>query len=575
VHVIATAGHVDHGKSTLVRALTGTDPDRLDEEKRRGLTIDLGFASTTLPSGAVIAFVDVPGHVRFLRNMVAGIGAVEACLFVVDATEGWKPQSAEHLAILEMFGLERGVVALTKRDIADEDRRERSRAEIDEALHGTFLAGADVIECDGISGHGLGLLRNALTTLTQSAPSPPDRDRPRLWVDRSFAARGAGTVVTGTLTLGSVATGDELMAVPGQRRVRVRALQSLHTAQAMVGPGSRVALNLLDVRHDQIGRGTALVRPGQWHLTDTVDASLRVLDSVDHPVSRRGSFLCYLGTGEHAVQLRVLSSEQVAPGGTGAVRLHLPTALPLLPGDRYLLRDSGRSETLGGGEVLDVDPVLPAARARPDRSIDRVVAERGWVDSGELERLTGEAIPARVGRWVVSEAARASAEHAAREAVRDAGPLGLDLATLDERQRAVLATLAEVTVAAGRATFDRADDDLARHPYLEELRRRPFAPPPPSAVGADELRELQRRGLVVGENGVYFAAEAVEQAAEIIAERLEDQPEGMTVAEVREALQTSRKYAMPLLARLDATGRTRRRGDVRIAGPRLRDRGVR
>ena len=570
MHVVATAGHVDHGKSTLVIALTGMDPDRFTEEKERGLTIDLGFAWTALPSGRELAFVDVPGHVRFIKNMLAGVGAVDACLFVVAATEGWKPQSEEHLRILELLGVESGLVALTKVGDLDADDVELRRIEVGERVEGTFLAGADVVAVDAVAGTGVDELRAALDRVLAATPTAVDRGRPRLWVDRVFAARGAGTVVTGTLAGGSFRVGDELEVAPAGIAVRVRGLQSHQRDRQTVGPGHRVAVNLSGVGHDRLARGDALVRPGQWVATTTIDCELAVLATLDHDVSRRGAFQAYLGSGEHAVRVRVLGAEAIPPGGTGFVRLHLPTALPLLPGDRYVLRESGRAETVGGGEVLDVAPVLAAAHARPSRSVERVIAERGWVEAAELERLTGERRESVVGRWVADPHAVEQAVHRVRTMVDDAGPLGLDVSTLSERDRAVLETLDDVTVTAGRARPASAgDDDLAAHPWVQALAASPFTPPPPDGVGREELRELTRRGLVVERDGCWFAASAIDEAARVVAKLLAASPEGVTVAAVRDALGTSRKFLLPLLGRLDATGVTRRRGDLRVPGPRL------
>ena len=579
MHVVATAGHVDHGKSTLVLALTGMDPDRFAEEKSRGLTIDLGFAWATLPSGRELAFVDVPGHVRFLKNMLAGAGAVDACLFVVAATEGWKPQSEEHLRILELLGVEHGVVALTKVGLVDDEWRELAHLELADHLAGSFLAGAEVVDVDAVAGTGIDQLQEALDRLLAHTPTAADRGRPRLWVDRSFAAKGSGTVVTGTLAGGAIAVDDELalvstMAGPvggASRRVRVRGLQTHKATLARAGPGRRLAVNLTGVHHDQVVRGDALVRPGQWAPTRRVDCSLSVLAALDHEVSRRGAYQAYVGSGEHPVRLRVLGAEALAPGSSGLVRLHLPVALPLLPGDRYVLRESGRGETVGGGEVLDVAPVLPAVRARPSRSVERVVAERGWVEADVLERLTGERRqPTLGGRWVVDPAALAAAQERVREAVAAAGPLGLDVATLDERDRAVLDTLEGIVAEGGRAKpAGAAADPLADHPYLAALEAQPFSPPPPDAVDRDELRELARRGLVVQREGVWFSPWALDEAARIVARLLASSPEGVTVAQVRDALGTTRKYILPILAHLDASGVTRRRGDLRIGGPRL------
>jgi selenocysteine-specific elongation factor len=570
MHVVATAGHVDHGKSTLVLHLTGTDPDRLAEEKARGLTIDLGFAGATLPSGRRMAVIDVPGHVRFLKNMLAGLGAIDACVFVVAASEGWKPQSEEHLRILDVLGVGHGLVALTKVGIVDDDLRELARLEVEEAVAGTFLEGAPIVAVDAPTGEGLDDLRRALDELLARTPTAADLGRPRLWVDRSFAPAGAGTVVTGTLAGGPVAVDDELLLAPGGRLVRVRAIQRLHEQVERLEPGNRTALNLVGVAHTEVERGDVLVREGQWHHTRTVDASLRVLDGLGHPVSRRGAYLAYVGSGEHPVQVRVLGPSAIDPGDTGAVRLHLPRPLPVLPGDRYVLRDAGRGETVGGGEILDVDPVLRASRAAPDRRVERVVAERGWVEADRLRLLTGQDVAPDLGRWVVSPAAREEAAARVEARLAEAGPLGLDLASLDERDRAVAETLDDVVIDAGSLVGADAVDPLAGHPWLEALDAEPFTPPPPPPdLTRNEIRELVRRGAVVEVDGVAFGAPAVERACDVVRTLLDEHPDGVTVAQIRDRLGASRKFVLPLLAHLDGTGRTRRRGDLRIAGPRL------
>ena len=289
MHIVGTAGHVDHGKSTLVRALTGTDPDRLAEEKERGLTIDLGFAFCALPSGRQVSFVDVPGHIRFVKNMLAGVGAVDASLFVVAAPEGWKPQSAEHLAILELLGISHGVVVLSQIGLVDDELAELARLDVADHVEGTFLEDARVIATDAIDGTGLDELRAALDDLCAATPTASDRERPRLWIDRSFAATGAGRIVTGTLAGGGVSAGDELQTAPGGRTARIRAIQTQGAAVERIGPGHRVALNLTGVDAGDLGRGIALVRPGQWHRTRSIDVELRVLDQPRqrcHPAGR-------------------------------------------------------------------------------------------------------------------------------------------------------------------------------------------------------------------------------------------------------------------------------------------------
>lgn len=566
--VIATAGHVDHGKSTLVRALTGTDPDRLAEEKARGLTIDLGFANLALPSGRELSFIDVPGHIRFLRNMLAGVGAVEGCLFVVAATEGWKPQSEEHLRILDLLGIRHGVVALTKVDLVDDDLLELAQLDVAEHVEDTFLEAAPVVPVAGTEGTGLEALAEALDELVDRMGEPVDQGRPRLWVDRAFAPAGAGTVITGTLTGGSLATNDMMSVVPGRGEARVRGLQSHHRETDRVPAGNRVAVNLTGISHHELGRGSVLVRPEQWHQSQMVDAELRVLPSLEHEVSRRGAYAVYFGSGEFPAKVRVLASSSLAPGDTGNVRIHLDRPLPLLPGDRFILRESGRDETIGGGEVLDVEPTLPASRARPDRSVDRVVAERGWVRASHLAKLVGHEIPATVGDWVVAPAALGEMQDRLLERIEDADALGLDLASLDERERAAIESLDEVEISAGRATIGTPDDPLADHPWVALLEADPFSPPPPDGFDRGEVRELVRRGTVVEQDGVFFAARAIEEAARLVAPRLAD-GQGITVADARDLLGTSRKYVLPILNYFDRNGITRRRDDLRIAGPRL------
>ncbi len=567
--VIATAGHVDHGKSTLVLALTGTDPDRLAEEKARGLTIDLGFAAVNLPSGRPLSFIDVPGHVRFLRNMLAGVGAVQGCLFVVAATEGWKPQSEEHLRILDLLGIQHGVIALTKVDQVDDELLELAILDVEEHVEGTFLAGAPIVPVSAPSGQGIEALLAALDDLQTLLGPPADTERPRLWVDRAFAPTGTGTVVTGTLTGGSLAAGDELIVVPGDRPVRVRSLQNHHHAVASVGPGNRVAVNLGGIAHAELGRGDVVVTAGAWHHTGVLDASLTVLDSLDHEVSRRGAYAAYFGSGEFPAKVRVLGPNRLAPGDSGLIRLYLQTKVPLLPGDRFILRERGRDETVGGGEVLDVDPKRPASKATPDRSIDRLVAERGWVTADELARLSGQIVEPTVGPWVVDPALLEARKVVVLQRIQDAGALGLDIAALDPRDRELLGLLADVSVEAGRAVLGEAEDPLADHPWVALLEATPLNPPGPEGFDRGEVRELIRRGIVIEQDGVYFAASALAVAARQLAEALADRPEGLTVAEIRDLFGTSRKYVLPLLGWFDRTGMTRRRGDFRLAGPRL------
>lgn len=584
MHVIATAGHVDHGKSTLVLTLTGTDPDRWTEEKVRGLTIDLGFAHRMLPSGAEISFVDVPGHTRFLKNMLAGVGGVDACLFVVAATEGWKPQSEEHLRILELLGIRHGIIAMTKIGLVDDEWAELARMDIADHVAETFLHDAPIIGVDAPSGRGITELVDALEDLVAKTPLAFDRSRPRLWIDRVFSAKGSGTVVTGTLTGGTLRTDTPMEIVrvsaagTSALPTRVRGIQTHGHAVSLIEPGNRVAVNLGGVAHEDLARGDALVEPGRWHRTTRVDASLTTLRAIDHAVSRRGAYACYVGSGEHHVKMRILGASAIGPGETGAVRLHFRTALPLLPGDRFILRDDGREETVGGGEILDVDPRRAASKAAPDRDPERVVHERRHVPLDLLDRLTGVAWtgPVLANRWAITSEDLAASRSQLYDRVVEARTRGFDIAALSDVERAILDSLvadpgghAPVVVDGGRATIGVAIDALAEHPFIAELIAGRFSPPEPHGVDRSDLREMVRKGYVVEQDSVYFAPQVVDDACVLIAELLETR-DGVTVADIRDVLGNTRKHVLPLLAHLDSTGRTRRRGDLRIAGPRLR-----
>jgi selenocysteine-specific elongation factor len=342
MHVVATAGHVDHGKSTLIRALTGMEPDRWPEERRRGMTIDLGYAWTSLPSGEVLAFVDVPGHSRFIGNMLAGLGPAPAVLFVVAADEGWRQQSTEHLAAVDALGLTAGVLAVTRSDLADPAA---AIAESRARIAGSTLGRVDAVAVSGATGAGLDELRAALGRLVTRLPAP-DTDAPiRLWVDRAFTITGSGTVVTGTLGAGTIRVDDTLEL--GGRLVRVRGLQSLGSAYDEVRAVARVAVNLRGVDRDSVRRGDVLLTPKAWRSTSVVDVRL---DATSVPRQA----VVHAGTSAVAVRVRSL--------GDGVARLTLARPLPLLAGDRAVLRDAGGDGAMSGVVVLDPDPATTRRR---------------------------------------------------------------------------------------------------------------------------------------------------------------------------------------------------------------------
>ena len=594
MRTIATAGHVDHGKSSLVLALTGTDPDRFPEEKARGLTIDLGFAFAALASGTEIAFVDVPGHVRFIKNMLAGVGAVDLALLVVAATEGWMPQTEEHLRILELLGITHGMVAITKADLVDEETIELAALEVTEHLEGTPLADAPIVVCDALSGRGLDDVRRTLDDVLVHAPSVRDVGRPRLWIDRVFAAQGAGTVVTGTLTGGSVSVDDELEVGGRTPAVRVRGIESARRRHSTIGPGNRVALNLAGIDHHELHRGDALVRPGQWATPGVVDVAVHLVPG--ERLARRARVQVYAGSGEHAATLRILD-----PDGRFA-RLRLGAPLPLAPGDRLVLRDPGKGRTVAGVEVLDVAPARKAADAAAvlDRPLgERLVGTHQWVAVVDLAPLAGlpdaeveafaarmvaDGVAERVDGWLVEPATRVHLRDETRDRVdrfhrEQPNEPGLDLGALARalrvdpaRLRAALVDTPGLVVERGVVRDASHIGSVARTPEAQALVDRfaasPYAPPAPSETGAPValVRACVREGLLVDVDGTVFAASALDSArARVIA--LLAERGTITVADVRDALGSSRKFTLPIVNWLDRNGVTRRRGDDRIPGP--------
>lgn len=568
MRVIAVAGHVDHGKSSLVYALTGIDPDRWEEEKRRGMSIDLGFAFTTLASGEVVSFVDVPGHTRFLRNMLAGVGGVDTCLLVVAANEGWMPQTEEHLRIVDLLDIELGAVVVTKSDLADEVLLAATISEIGEHVRDTFLEHAPVISVSSTNGDGLDVLRECLATLATHKPRTADRQRPRLWIDRAFAVKGSGTVVTGTLTDGVVRVGDELVAFPNRKPVRVRSIQTHGRSVDELEPGCRCALNLGGIDHHQLDRGSVLVRDRQWKPTRRCDARLVVLGSLTHDVGRRGNYMIYIGSGEFSVALRVIGADRISPGSVGSVRLHWNTEIPILPRDRFILRETGRDETIGGGEVLDIDPHLPVSQASPDLTIERIVRERGWISKQQLELLTGETVTPTAGDWVASPSELELTIRIIHQHIDEAGTLGVELSSLSEQEQAVVGLLPNIVVTTGRA-FLSAHDGISNHPYIDQFLRAGFSPPSQDALDGAIIRQLVQRKILVNCNGTVFHQQAIVRAKEAVKVLLLSHPQGFTVAQFRDALQVTRKYAIPLLEYLDQRAITRRIGDLRLGGTQL------
>ncbi|WFE65901.1 selenocysteine-specific translation elongation factor [Micromonospora sp. WMMD714] len=576
MHVVATAGHVDHGKSTLVRALTGMEPDRWAEERRRGMTIDLGFAWTTLPTGGTIAFVDVPGHERFVPNMLAGVGPVPAAVVVVAADEGWMPQSAEHLAALHALGVSHGLLVVTRADLADPGP---ATAQARAHLAATSLGTAESVAVSAVTGVGLPELRAALGRLVGRLPAPQVDQPVRLWIDRAFTIRGSGTVVTGTLGGGRLRVGDELALATTGEPVRVRGLHRLGAAEPQVTAVARVAVNLRGVPRDRLGRGDALLTPDAFGRTDLLDVRL-----AGDPVAELPATLT-LHIGSAAVPARV------RPLGGDTLRLRLARPLPLLVGDRALLRDPGRHHVCGGVTVLDVAPpplarrgaaaaraaVLTGLHGRPDLAGE--LRRRRLVRAGELTRMgvTGDVAPV-VGDWLADPGHwRQLGVRLVEEVTAWAGahPLepGAPVEALRRRlglpDRALVEALVRppLTLRAGRigvgdpglpepvaGAVDRVRREYAAHPFRAPEADRLTA----LGLGPREVGAAVRAGalLRLAEN-VVLLPDAADEAVRVLA-RL---PQPFTLSAARQALDTTRRVAVPLLELLDRRGVTRRLPD--------------
>src|SRR5258705_12675670 len=372
--VIATAGHVDHGKSTLITALTGIDPDRLREERERGMTIDLGFAWMTTSAGTEIGFVDVPGHQDFIRNMLAGVGSIDAVLLVIAADEGVMPQTREHLAILGLLGIERGVIALTKRDLVDDEWAELAVADVRNALKGTTLADAPLVQVSATARRGLDELLLALERVLGEAPARRDVGRPRLPVDRSFTMAGFGTVGTGTLLDGSLAVGDEIAALPGDARARVRGLQTHRRSLEVARPGRRVAANLSGIDKDAVSRGMVVARPGSLQTTTLLAVHLELLASASTSLAHDEEVKVHIGTAETMARAAILEGSEISPGAAAWVQLRLAAPVAVAVGDRLVVRRPSPSETIGGGAVADLAAVRLRRRTETVQALERRTA---------------------------------------------------------------------------------------------------------------------------------------------------------------------------------------------------------
>ena len=604
MHVVATVGHVDHGKSALVRALTDMDPDRWAEEKRRGLTIDLGFVWTTLPSGTDLAFVDVPGHEKFLGNMLAGVGPAPVVIFVVAADEGWQEQSTDHRDALRALDIRHGLIALTRADRADANRRAEVTAQIRHELAGTALADAPLVEVSAHTGEGIAQMWQVLDEVLAQVPAPDSQARVRVWIDRAFSVKGAGTVVTGTLAAGTLRVGDKLqLASPdGTRAVEVRGLHSENTAHEVLEPTSRAAVNLRGISADAIHRGHSLLSSDAWELVEQIDVR-RTFGQDFYELPQ--NIVVHIGTAGLEAHVRPLSADYA--------RLSLAHPLPLQLLDRFVVRSPGGRHVSAGAQVIDVYPpelnrrgaarrraeelalladVSPSdatttAAASPSPFTDPTgyVQRVGYVPVGKLQRagfaVDDPAAPPQgiiafrqwwiaareITRWK-NQLLVALDKHAQDNPLAAGMPRKAAMDALDLQEDALLG------IAVAAAKVEQADGVLRLPGHKVDLGAAEtsvakleawLADDPFAAPEADELQELRlgAKQLAAAENagrllrlgqGIVLLPGAPEEAKKRIAQL--EQP--FTLSAARKALSTTRRVAIPLLEYLDEQGITRR-----------------
>ena len=617
MHVIGTAGHVDHGKSTLVHALTGIDPDRLQEEKDRGMTIDLGFAWLKLPGGEEVSIVDVPGHERFVKNMLAGVGGIDLALLLVAADEGVMPQTREHLAILDLLGVQRGIVVLTKKDLVDQEWLDLVTADVEETLKGTTMQDAPLMAVSAVTRDGLPDLLQALDVMLADTPAKRDAGRPRLPIDRVFTIAGFGTVVTGTLIDGILKSGQEVEVVPQALRSRVRGLQSHKHKVDTVPPGTRVAVNLAGVGTEELSRGDVVTTAGWLKPTATMDVQLRLLADAPNPFKHNGSGTLHLLAAEVPAKVRLLDNAELDPGKTAWAQVRLQHPIAACKGDSFILRSS--YGTIGGGTVVDPypkrhkrfhAPTLSALESLEQGSPEAILlgtleksdvmdvnallrasgmpageartALESLVDQGEVVVLGGRGPDPNA--LLVSGAAWRRIEDIAQKslaAYHRQHPLRTGMSKEELRTRLKLqsrpsgealdlllknGTIAEigptVRLPAHLVALNPQQEDQAKA-ILSSLEKDPYSPP---ALDADpdivNVLVDRRKVVRVGE-GIVFSEGAYEEMVDRIRSLLKEQGK-VTVAEVRDMFGTSRKYALALMEYLDQQHVTRRVGDERV-----------
>jgi selenocysteine-specific elongation factor len=625
--IVGTAGHIDHGKSTLVEALTGTNPDRLEEEKRRGITIDLGFAFLDL--GEVrFGFVDVPGHEKFVRNMLAGVGGIDLVVLVVAADESIKPQTREHFDICRLLGIPRGIVAITKSDLVDPDVLGLVRLEIDEFIRGSFLEGAPVVPVSATTGAGLDAFKKELLRVAETVPAKDATQRFRLPIDRAFTMKGFGTVVTGTLVSGSLQTEDEAELYPLRKPVRVRGLHSGGRAVARALAGQRTAVNLAGIERDEIQRGMVLGPPAVFEPTKRLDARITLLASA-RPLKNRARVHFHQGTAEAIADVVLIAGNELAPGQSALAQLRLDQPVLLLPGDRFILRQFSPVVTIGGGTALDVQaprhkrtdpPVTPfletlerghreeilaafAEAASQGLSLAQLIARTGWSDA-EIDQIAKKLAAEKRLRVIGDQpitigSAKAVAAYAASlrialEKFHQANPLLPGIPKQDLRGRAgrtsaeifatalddlvktgIVAVSGDLVQRAGREIALSAEEAKAKELIEKEFERAGLTVPsfatvleklPVESKRAQKILQilLREKVLIKVTDELIFHRTAVAQLREVLAKYRKERGNKLPIPVFKELTGVTRKYAIPLLEYLDRERVTRRVGDERV-----------
>ena len=626
--IVGTAGHIDHGKSALVEALTGTDPDRLEEEKRRGITIDLGFAFLSLDD-VRFGIVDVPGHERFVRNMLSGAGGIDLVLLVVAADESIKPQTREHFDICRLLGIPRGLVALTKTDLVEPDTLGLVRLEVEDFLRGSFLDAAPVVPVSARTGQGIDLLKEALLRVAREVPPKNATHHFRLPIDRAFAIKGFGTVVTGTLVSGSVAPEDEVELFPARRRLRVRGVQSGEKAVPRAFAGQRTAVNLAGIDLAEVHRGMVLAAPGHFQTSRRLDARISILSSARR-LKNRARVHFHQGTAATIAEVILLGRTELAPGDSAFAQLRLNDPVLILPGDRFILRQFSPVVTIGGGVALDVlaerhrfrdASVIPFLETleRGDRAdilsgladvsprglkLTQIISRTGWLEEEVIEpaRLLAQQGKLRIVSEkpliIVSSELLANCRSRIRtevEAFHHDHPLLEGIPKEDLRARTASGVFPEVfddalgqlatenwltlsgdTVKrAGRSIPLQPDEALAKQKIEDAFARNGLTVPsvkevlaglPVETHRAEKIFQLLLREqiLVKVADDLVFHRDALARLRQLLANYKERSGDRLPIAAFKDLTGVTRKYAIPLLEYLDRTRITRRLGDERV-----------